>query len=303
MIQESLGASLAADSAAEGVNFDWWNEFMHEASGVGRTFVPAIIGYAGPLKNLSDLLDNLSLAGPLAAAVAGWLVLWALILGGIIDRYARGRTIHTPGFFAACGVFFFRFVRLGALALAVYWLLFAYLHPMLFEEAFPHWTGESGVERQAFGVRLGLYLLFASALALVNLVFDYAKIRAVIEDRRSMAGAVAAGARFVFRHPRAAMGLYLLNAAVFFAILLAYRFVAPGATWSGAGNWVAFAVVQVYIIARAWARLVFLASQIALFQSRLAHAGYAAFPEQRATDPPLVEALGPAPGREPSTPF
>jgi hypothetical protein len=298
MIRDSLGASLAADAAAEGVNYDWWHEFIEQASGVGATFVPAIVGYAAPLKNLSDLIDNQPLAATLAAAVTVWLLLWAFISGGIIDRYARGRTTYTPGFFSACGVFFFRFLRLGVLAGAAYWFLFAYFHPWLFEGAYVRWTRDVNAERDAFVVRLLLYVLFAAGLAAINLVFDYAKIRAVVEDRRSMVGALAAGSRFVAHHPRATMGLYLLNTLVFAAILLVYRPIAPGAGWSGAGVWLAFAIVQAYIVARVWAKLVFLASQIALFQSRLAHAGYAAFPERRAFDPPTVEALGPPPVAE-----
>lgn len=301
MVRDSLGTSLAADAAAEGVNYDWWNEFIDGASGIGRTFVPSIVGFAAPLKNLSDLVDNAALAGTAVVAVTTWLALWAFIGGGIIDRYARGRTTHTPGFFAACGVFFFRFLRLGAMAWIVYWFLFAYLHGWLFEDGYTRWTRDLNVERQAFVIRLGLYVLFAAILAIVNLVFDYAKIRAVVEDRRSMVGALVAGGRFVRRHARVTIAVYLVNTLVFAAILLAYRFGAPGAGWSGAGVWFSFAVVQAYILARVWAKLVFLASQTALFQSRLAHAGYAGFPERRAFDPPIVEALGAPPTAEPRT--
>ena len=54
---DHLGASLAAQSAAESINFDWWNEFLAQASGVGQTFVPAILGFAAVLKNLSGVAD------------------------------------------------------------------------------------------------------------------------------------------------------------------------------------------------------------------------------------------------------
>ena len=30
-----LGASMAAQAAADGVNYDWWNEFLAQTSGVG----------------------------------------------------------------------------------------------------------------------------------------------------------------------------------------------------------------------------------------------------------------------------
>ena len=302
MIRDHLGASLAAEAAAEGVNFDWWNEFLQQAGGIGSTFVPAIIGFAAPLKNLSDLADNEPMAAAIAGLVTAWLLLWAFVGGGILDRYARARTTHTPAFFAACGVFFFRFLRLGVFAGIAYGLLFRYVHRWLFDGLFEAWTRNWTVERDAFFLRVALYAVFAALLAAVNIVIDYAKVRAVVEDRRSMIGAIAAGARFVGRHPRATIGLYLVNTFVCGIVLLVYRAVAPGGAWSGAAVWGAFAVSQAYIVARVWAKLVFAASAVALFQSRLAHAGYAAFPERGVPEPPIVEALGPTASPAPPRP-
>jgi hypothetical protein len=297
LIKASLGASLAADAAAAGVNYDWWNEFLQQTGGIGTSFVPSIIGFAAPLANLSNLVDNVPLAATIASFVVVWILLWAFLSGGMFDRYARARTTHTPGFFAACGVFFFRFLRLGALAWAAYWLLFRFVHRWLFESAWNAWTHDLASERQAFWIRLALYGVFTALLGAVNLVMDYAKIRAVVEDRRSMIGALLASARFVGRHPRGAVGLYLLNAAAFAVILAVYRGIAPGASWHGAGVWLAFVITQVYIAGRIWAKLVFAASQIAFFQSRLAHAGFAAFPGAPPLEPPVVEALGPPAAR------
>jgi hypothetical protein len=293
LIRASLGASLAAESAAIGVNYDWWNEFLQQTGGIGSSFVPSIIGFAAPLGNLSNLLDNRPLAATLASLVVVWLAMWAFIAGGIFDRYARARTTHTPAFFAACGVFFFRFLRLGAMAWLAYWLLFRFVHGLLFDAGWDRWTRNLTSEREAFWIRVALYVVFAALLAAVNLVVDYAKVRAVVEDRRSMIGALLASARFVARHPRGTVLLYLLNTAVFAAILAVYAMVAPGAGWQGAGVWLAFLGTQLYIVARIWAKLVFAASQVLLFQSRLAHAGFAAFPGPPPLEPPVVEALGP----------
>ena len=38
--------------------------------------------------------------------------------------------------------------------------------------------------------------------------------------------------------------------------------------------WLAFLIGQIYLVARLWVKLVFWASETALFQGRLAHAGY-----------------------------
>ena len=293
LIQTSLGSSLAADAAATGVNYDWWNEFIQQTSGIGTTFVPSIIGFAAPLENLSGLVDNAPLAATLASLVTVWLVLWAFLAGGIFDRYARMRPTRTAAFFAACGVFFFRFLRLGAMAWLAYWLLFRFVHQWLFDSAWSAWTKNLTVEREAFWIRVGLYVVFALLLALVNIVVDYAKIRAVVEDRRSMIGAVLASLRFLARQPRAAAGLYVLNTAVFVIVLVLYGLLAPGAGAKGGWVWAAFIVMQLYVVARVWAKLVFAASQVALFQSRLAHAGFAAFRAPQDLEPPMIEAVGP----------
>ena len=289
MLAGHLGRSLAAESAATGVNFDWWNEFLNQAAGVGQSFVPAIIGFAAVLKNLSGVADAERLPIVIAAAVSAHALLSLFLLGGVLDRLARDRAIGASGFFAACGVYFVRFTRLGAIAVAVYWVLFAQLHPWLFDDMLDLLTRDLTVERTAFTYRLLLYALFFAVVLMINMVFDYAKVRAVVEDRRSMIGALVAGARFVRRNRGAAVGLYALNSLVFLAIIGLYALIAPGGASSAGG----FAIGQLYIVARVAVRLLFAGSQIALFQSRLAHAGYVARPVPAWPDSPAAEAIGP----------
>ena len=138
-------------------------------------------------------------------------------------------------------------------------------------------------------MRLALYAIFALLLVLVNIVFDYAKVRAVVEDRRSMIGAIIAGARFVRRNAAAVASLYLLTASLFLGLLLVYAVAAPGASSTGAGFWLGFAIGQLYLLGRLWIRLVFFASETALFQGRLAHAGYIASAVVPRPEPPIVE--------------
>jgi hypothetical protein len=289
MLAQHLGASLAAETAATGANYDWWNEFLAQAAGVGQSFVPAIIGFAAVLKNLSSVADAAGLPTVIMAAVSAHIVISMFFVGGVMDRLARDRAIGTAGFFAACGVYFVRFIRLGIIAAALYWLLFARLHPWLFHGVFPWLTRDLTVERTAFLYRVLLYAVFFLLVMAVNLVFDYAKVRAVVEDRRSMIGALVAGARFVRRNLAGAIGLYGLNALVFLAVISVYALANPGGTASAGG----FAIGQLYIVMRVVVRLLFAASQIAFFQSRLAHAGYVARPVPAWPDSPAAEAIGP----------
>lgn len=292
MIAAHLGSSLAADSAAAATNYDWWQEFSAQASGLGTTFIPSIAGFGAVLDNLSGLLDNTPMAATIAGVTAAWLVLWSFLSGGVIDRFARGRPTRSHGFFGACGVHFWRLLRLGAAAWLLYAFLFRYVHAWIFIDAFPMLTSNITVERTSFFVRLAGYLIFGTLLIVCNLVFDYARVRIVVEDRRSAVGAILAGARFVRRHAAGVLGLYLLNAAGFLLLVALYAVVVPGAPRSGIAMWMVLALGELYILGRHYLKLLFYASETVFFQGALAHAGYTAAPALVWPDSPAAETIG-----------
>src|SRR5204863_9651767 len=102
MISAHLGSSLAAESLATGTNYDWWQEFSAQATGLGTTFVPSITGFAAVLNNISEFLDRTPLAATILGVTAAWMLLWSFLSGGVIDRFARARRTRSHGFFAAC---------------------------------------------------------------------------------------------------------------------------------------------------------------------------------------------------------
>ena len=289
MLGAHLGSSLAAQTAADGVNYDWWNEFLAQTSGVGATFVPAIIGFAAVLKNISSVADKTAVPTVIGIVVITYMILSLFLAGGILDRLARDRALGAGAFFSACGVYFVRFLRLGVMMAVVYWALFGPYHAWLFDALYPALIADVTVERTGFFIRLALYAVFALPLFAFNILFDYAKIRAVVEDRRSMIGAVAASWRFMRRNVGAVTGVYAINALVFLLVIALYYLIAPGA----AADASAFAIGQLYIVLRVMVRLLFAASQTALFQGRLAHAGYVARPIPKWPDSPAAEAIGP----------
>jgi hypothetical protein len=291
-IAADLGSSMAAVQASQGVNWDWWQEFATRRPAVAGTFQPFIIGFAAVLANISAFLDGDGPEWPVAGAVAAYIAAWSFVLGGVLDRYARQRRTGVHGFFAVSGVFFFRFLRLGVLAASAWLVLFGPIHGALFEWLYPWLTRDLTVERTAFAWRMGLYLIFASLAALVMLLFDYARVRAVVEDRRSMVGALVASARFLRRHRWAAGGAFLINAALFGAVVAFYGLVAPRAPGGSPLALVHVVLVgQLYVLARLAVKLSFYASAVVLFQERLAHASYTAAPNPVWPDSPAVESL------------
>lgn len=291
MIEASLGNSMAADAMAAGVSYDWWQEFSNGAVGVATTFVPSLIGFGAVLNNLHGLLDNVPLAATISGATIAWLCIWSFLSGGVLDRYARNRPTRTAGFFAACGTHFWRFLRLGILGWLAYAFLFQVLHPWIFDRAYGRLIRDIAVERQAFALRLSGYLVFGAALILFGMLFDFARVRIVVEDRRSALGALVASGRFIRRHPTRVLALYAINGLAFVAILAAYAMLAPGAPRAGLHMWMVLLAGELYILARHYLKLLFYASEIALFQGALAHAEYTAAPVVVWPDSPAVEAV------------
>jgi hypothetical protein len=289
---EHLGASLAADEAADSVNYDWWQEFASQGSflSLTSTFTPSIVGFATTLDSTSSLLDRRPMVPAIALALAFYVLAWLFIQGGILDRIARDHRIGSHGFFAASGTFFFRFLRLGVVAGLVYWFLFTYVHEWLFAKWYVSATRDLAIERTAFYWRALMYAIFTALLSLTALVFDYTKVRAVVEDRRSMVGALLAAVRFIVRHPSRVVGLYLLNAMLFLVVVAVWAIVAPGAGGSGASMWIGVVASQSYILARLVVKLQVLASETALFQQSLAHWGYTAAPVNEQPPPPVLSA-------------
>ena len=110
-IRESLGSSLDADAAAQGMHYEWMQEFSGQATGLATTFRPTIVGFAAVLDNLSAFADNIPRPGAVAAASGVYVLAWIFLSGGVIRRYQRDRVTPMTVFLSDCGAYFFRFFR------------------------------------------------------------------------------------------------------------------------------------------------------------------------------------------------
>ena len=289
-IQDHLGPSTMAARAAAGPDLVWWDEFQH--AGAPASFTPAIIGGAAPLGTYSRLLDGGAPPADAIAAAAIALAVWLFLSGGLLERLARRRRLGTRAFFGACGALFFRLVRLTLAVGIVYALLLGPVHGWLFDGLYPWLTRDTTVERTAAIWRAALYLVWLAPLLAVNLLADYTKARLVVEDRRSVAGAIAAAARVLRRHGGRAVGVYAVNAAAAGLVLAGYLAFAPGGAGGDRRLLLVLAAGFAYLAARLFVRAAFLASAMSLFERTLAHASYTAPPAPVWPDSPAAEAIG-----------
>ena len=270
-LRTHLGDSLASDTAADGVNYESWQEFRATASPLGKTLRTDVIGFATVMDNTSALADMTPRALPLLIAGTLFVLLVWFLTPALIHRLAAGDRRERPGLFAVSGAFAPRMLRFGVVSSIVYGSLFGSVHPWLFGELFETATHDLTVERTAFFVRLGLYIGFFVVVGAVNLLLDIAKVRLVVEDRHSVIAAINAAIRFIVAHPALAIGVYVLNLLSLGLVFAAYAVVAPGAT---TGAWTAFIIGQAYIAARVAVKLAFWAGAIDALQRAFKSPGF-----------------------------
>jgi len=195
---------------------------------------------------VSPFFQTASLPGSVVASLIVNTVMWMFLTGGILDRLARARPIGTAAFFGACGVFFFRFVRLAIIVVIVGW---------------PVWRLQRAFEGNLM-VRAAVLLVVAA----VSVLWDFAKVRAVVEDRHSMISAFAAAVRFVRRRAGRVLLLALFNGIAILAVLrIEFQIlVTPSQDLTSAVlsiGWLLLAVAT---------RLAFLSSEVVFFQGEQA---------------------------------
>lgn len=195
-----------------------------------------------------------------------YLVVNVLFAGGIIEVFAaEDSRFSMRRFFSGAAAHFWRFVRLWLVSLIAYGIVFTVyaLVMMRIDSADDLAATEAPGAIRKWVATAALLLL----LAVVNMTFDYARIGAVLNERRQMFRETFKAARFTFRHFARALGLYLVIAiiglVVFWLVALLRNSVAQT---SVVAVIVAFILGQLAIASRMWTRLAFYAGEVDLYQ-------------------------------------
>jgi len=268
-LQQSFGRTLAAEPMAEGFDDSWYGEYSGSAKGIEQSFDPTLAGVGGVLANLEAWANGSSIerfAGLVGLGVLFGLV-WALFLGGVIERYAFA---DGPRGIAALlntgGRYWGRFVRLALLSAIAYYGIYR-LHGWLMNGLEGRLVDVTE-ETSAMASTLTIYAVTALLLVLARACFDYAKITLVIEDRRSALISALRGIAFVATHPIATIGVVLLVAIVSAVPLGLYTWLRPTMITPGWGGVIhAILLGQAWMLARLALRMTLLGAQTALYQS------------------------------------
>lgn len=175
--------SLAANKLAEGFDLGMFSE-LRSTPGVnfGRAFPES------------------------AAAILVFFVFMLFLTGGILASYENEYKLSTREFFASCGAFFWRSVRLVAcLSLVVTPVAYA-------SQAALHWTerlvNDAAGEKTGYAFGFGFALLALLLLMALRLWFDMAQIRAFVEDERAVRHSLTNSFRMTFSNFGSLFWLY-----------------------------------------------------------------------------------------------
>ncbi len=266
-IRQSIGASRVDESLLAGLDLGWLGEYEAAARGLERSVSVSMVGAGAVFDNLEAWFSGeLFTLLPAAAWGALYAAVWLFLLGGVLDRLARRQRGFVLAPFVAAGARFFpRLLRLAAVSAVFYWAVYRlgrWLFPWIERR-----LGEVTVERTMLAAHLAGAALVVLLLAVGNLVFIYAKIALVCEGRRSALVAVLRAVRFVAARPLRAIALYGLLGLLAVALVALYAAVAPG---PGQGSWpavlAAFAVGQLYLVARLTLRLAWLGAHVRFWE-------------------------------------
>jgi hypothetical protein len=197
-----------------------------------------------------------------------YLALQVFLNGGVVGRLLdrEGRTTLEP-FFADCGRYFWRYVRIFLISLVFLALTFGVVLKLLSALIRP--ASESAVTAWLPLVLSNLHFLVALLLlSIVHMIVDYARIAVVADGEAKVLRALRHALKFLGKRFFRAWAIYLLLVfltlvgTVAFYIILG-RFASPGVAWVIAG----LLLMQIYVLFRTWIRTVFVSAQAEYYRS------------------------------------
>jgi hypothetical protein len=191
----------------------------------------------------------------------------AFLAGAFIGVYAKEYPFSFTEFLTEGARYFGKLFRISLVALLVYFLFFTLVVDWI-NNSIVRWTQAGASETLPYTyymIRNVIVLFFFSFL---TMIFDYARVRMVVDDRTSSLAGSAAGTKFAVLNARSTYGLYLLLCVVGFILIALYAVIES--VLSQDSFWpllFLFVLQQCYLFARLWLKAGFYACQTRLYQT------------------------------------
>jgi len=269
-LKTSIGDSLMGDRLTKGFDYRWYDEFRYKFrdSDFITYISPTLVGSGAFFSNVDSLVTGrfFQFSPTILVLMAVYALLNILFAGGILGVFRSPEEKFTiKGFFSFGGTYFNRFFRLFIISGILYGILYFLFVPYI--SGIINLVGETAAsERVAMVLGIIFAVVMFFLLFLVNMIFDYAKIRTVVGDGRSMIVQTGKAIGFVFKNFGRTMGLYYFIGVLGIVFMVIYGVVEPQISQvTPLLVLLAFVWQQVYMLARIWVRLTFFSSQLNLF--------------------------------------
>jgi hypothetical protein len=270
VFEDSLGPGLYRDKLEGRLDYDWYTLFTDRETGFASTFSPWVRGVGPFARTLERLLDGelTRLPGVIVSLGVLYILLNSFLLAAAVGSLAldpQGTSFRE--FFRNGGMFFGRFFRLAVLAILTFWLVGSWIVEPL-SDLGEKLTNAALTDRGAFYWNLTRYLIVLVIFLLLNMLFDYAKIKIALEDRTSALVAFLSALKFCAAHFLISFGFYLLIVALGLVWVVLYagiEWLLPQQGWLTI--LLAAIVQQLYMLGRLTVKLLFYSGQMQLYLS------------------------------------
>jgi hypothetical protein len=243
LLSDLLSHSLYAEATFKDLDVQMVAEFLYQYQGFPTAWLPLLV-----------------------AGIVLYLVASTFMAGGVLEVFhSEDARFSLSKFLSGCGKYFPRFLRLLLFSLLFYAAVLGINAGLAALSG--KWLENSLSERPVAGLVWLRTAVILFLLCLVNMAFDYAKIKLVVDESKKAMRTTMASIRFLTQNLRATFGLYFTIGLIGVFFLLAYTMLGNTLPSTSAGLvLVGFLLQQIFILSKIWVRLTFFSSQMALYK-------------------------------------
>jgi len=190
----------------------------------------------------------------------------SFLAGAFIGVYSKEYPFSFTEFLAEGARYFGKFFRIALVALLVYFLFFNLVVDWM-NNSIARWTQAEASETVPFTYYMIRNVAVLFLFSFLSMIFDYARVRMIVDDRTSSVAASVAGAKFTLTNARSTYLLYLLLCLIGFVLIALYaiieKIVPQDSFWP---LLFLFVLQQCYMIARLGLKAGFYSCQTQLYQ-------------------------------------
>ncbi|MBN2411264.1 hypothetical protein JXQ31_06190 [candidate division KSB1 bacterium] len=228
LLNNDIGYKGIRDEMTSGFNYEWWSGFSLNAEGLEKTIRPALSGgFAALFDNFELLFTGKFTSFGLMIFLFGltYIFLNAFFNGGVIGLYAdEKRTFSISRFFSLSGFYFHHFFALALTAVLLFFVFYKVIHPAIFG-LIDHFSVKWMSEKAVWFLNLAGYFIIGLFILFIKIVFDYARIILVVENKESSWLCIWLAFKFMIRHILKTFGLYLILILAGLGLLLVIGFI------------------------------------------------------------------------------